>query len=261
MDEVLTILIVEDDQDACKRLIEHAEETDEISVVGVTNNEDKAIEYIKDMLPQVVILDLELTEGKGNGLSVLQNLKSIDLSFQPYVLVTTNNTSPITYEFARKSGADFIMSKHQDGYSEKAVIDFLHMMKTVIQNKKNSTVQKNVVTESPEYKRKRILRRITAELNAVGINMKSVGYGYLVDAIYLALTQDSRNTASVIGEKYGKTESSVIRGMQNAINRAWRQSDIDELLIHYTARINSDRGVPTITEFIYYYANKLKNEY
>ena len=100
MDEVLTILIVEDDQDACKRLIEHAEETDEISVVGVTNNEDKAIEYIKDMLPQVVILDLELTEGKGNGLSVLQNLKSIDLSFQPYVLVTTNNTSPITYELS-----------------------------------------------------------------------------------------------------------------------------------------------------------------
>lgn len=49
--------------------------------------------------------------------------------------------------------------------------------------------------------------------------------------------------------------------MQNALNRAWKQTDVDELLVHYTAKVNTERGVPTITEFIYYYANKLKNEY
>ena len=46
--------------------------------------------------------------------------------------------------------------------------------------------------------------------------------------------------------------------MQNAINKAWRTTDIEDLSINYTARISSEKGVPTMTEFIYYYADKLK---
>lgn len=49
--------------------------------------------------------------------------------------------------------------------------------------------------------------------------------------------------------------------MQNAIAKTWRTAPIDDLLKFYTAKINSEKGVPTITEFVYYYANKLKNEY
>ena len=49
--------------------------------------------------------------------------------------------------------------------------------------------------------------------------------------------------------------------MQNAINRAWAISNIDDLLENYTAKISSSKGVPTLTEFIFYYANKIKNEY
>ena len=47
--------------------------------------------------------------------------------------------------------------------------------------------------------------------------------------------------------------------MQNAIARAWRTTPIEDLLRYYTARISSEKGVPTITEFIYYYAAKLKS--
>ena len=46
--------------------------------------------------------------------------------------------------------------------------------------------------------------------------------------------------------------------MQNAINRAWRTNDPEELLANYTARIRSDKGVSTMMEFIYYYAGKIK---
>ena len=49
--------------------------------------------------------------------------------------------------------------------------------------------------------------------------------------------------------------------MQNAIAKAWRTTPIDDLLKYYTAKISSDKGIPTITEFIYHYANKLKIEY
>ena len=62
----------------------------------------------------------------------------------------------------------------------------------------------------------------------------------------------------VIGETYKKSTGSVERAMQTAINKAWRVNDTEDLLKYYTARIDPRRGAPTVTEFVYYYANKVK---
>ena len=72
LEETLSVFIVEDDQEACKNLITYSEDTEDISVVGVTNNADKAVSEICSLLPDAIILDLELNQGRGNGLSVLQ---------------------------------------------------------------------------------------------------------------------------------------------------------------------------------------------
>ena len=56
--------------------------------------------------------------------------------------------------------------------------------------------------------------------------------------------------------KFGN--SSISRAMQTAINYAWRISSIDDLMTYYTARINHQTGVPTPTEFVYYYADKIR---
>ncbi len=261
MEKQLSILLVEDDQAACRSFIDYVDELDDICLVGVTNNSSKAIEYIKDCLPDAIILDLELHHGSGNGLLVLQELKHLLPDKYPYVLITTNNTSFLTYETARQLGADFIMSKHQTDYSIKNVVDFLQMMKPIIHSRHQAASKDHATTESPEQRNRRIILRITSELNNVGISPKAVGYQYLIDAIGLIIRQPMQNLCTVIGQKYGKTESSVERAMQNAINKAWRTTDIDDLLQNYTARISSDKGVPTLTEFIYYYANKIKTEY
>lgn len=261
MNKEISILLVEDDPVACKEIIEYIEELDDISLIGITNNSTKAIDYVKDFLPDAIILDLELHKGSGNGLIMLHELKRLLLNITPYILITTNNSSPITYESARQLGADFIMSKHQEDYSAKNVVDFLRMMKPIISSRKKDSSAIYSTTEAPEIKEKRIVQRISSELNHIGISPKAVGYQYLIDAIQLVIKQPMNNLCNVIGKKYSKTECSVERAMQNVINRAWRTSDIDDLLTYYTARISSEKGVPTITEFIYYYANKIKNEY
>ena len=260
MDE-LSVLIVEDEPSVCQSFLNLAENMEDIYIVSVTNNASKAVSDIKDFLPNAVILDLELHQGGGSGLDVLQELQELSLDTVPYILITTNNTSSITYEYARQLGADFIMSKHQENYSEKTALDFLKMMKNVIHNKRKTSPLIQLTTESPKQQNKRITRRIISELNNIGINPKSVGYQYLIDAIFIVIQKPTQNLCTVIGQKYKKTESSVERAMQNAICRAWRQTDIEDLLIYYTAKVHSEKGVPTVTEFIYYYANKIKNEY
>lgn len=261
MEDKLSILLVEDDPLTCKKIVNLVDDSDDLLLVGVINNAFKALEYIRDTLPDAVILDLELHHGSGSGLNVLNGLKDLSLNTAPYILVTTNNSSAVTYEAARQLGADYIMFKHQEDYSEKYALDFLRMLAPVIKSKKQLLSLDKTKTETPAYYEKRMTRRIIAELNKIGVSPKSVGYKYLIDAIVMTIKQPRQNLCSMIAKNYSKTECSVERAMQNAINRAWATSDIDDLLANYTAKISSSKGVPTLTEFIFYYANKLKNEY
>lgn len=257
--DVLNILLIEDDLEACQKFAQYTDELDDIFIVSITNNSSKALKDIYDYLPHAVILDLELHQGGGSGLEFLAGLNNMNLSVYPYILVTTNNSSKVTYEYARQLGADFIMSKHQDNYSEKYVIDFLRMIKSAIKNKSKSSTLNTLTPESPKMHYKHITNRIITELNLVGINPKSLGYKYLIDAIHIQIDNPTQNLCTFIGKKYGKTESSVERAMQNAINSAWKKTDIEDLLKHYTAKIHSDKGAPTITEFVSYYSYKIKS--
>lgn len=257
----LTILLVEDDPYSCQELTEAIDLTDDVILAGVTAHADQAVMLVQDYLPDCLILDLELHAGSGNGLNVLQSIRQLALPRPPYVLITTNNSSVVTHEAARNLGADFIFTKHQTDYSAKNVIEFLRMIKDVIQNRTNSIAPNSMSTEAPHIREKRLIRRIHTELDAVGISPKAVGRQYLTDAILLVIDKPEHNLPAAIGKKYGKSDSSVERAMQNAISKAWRTADIDTLYRNYTAKINSEKGVPTITEFICYYANKLKNEF
>lgn len=261
MNRTLEVIIVDDNTNACKRFQKNIEIIQEISLIAITNNSYHALNLVQRYLPDAIILDLELNQGKGNGLTFLMELHNLALPFKPFILVTTNNSSSVAYDYARQYGADFIMSKHQADYSEQNVLEFLKMMK--------DSIQKNIRNQHPGYntsvsavqKEKRLARIINMELNNIGISPKVIGYKYLTEAVQLVINGQTRNLCGIIGQKYSKSDSSVERAMQNAINAAWRVNNTEEQLKYYTAKIHSERGVPTMTEFIYYYAYKIKNEY
>ena len=258
--QTLAILIIEDDVAACRELRQYIENISDLKLVGITGDVEKAISMVQSTLPDVVILDIELHHGAGNGITFLAMLNALNLPLRPYILITTNNSSNVTYESARSLGADFIMSKHKPDYSAQYVIEFIRMIQHAIMNRKPTTteimpVEDNFETNIPAY-----TRRIYRELDWVGISPKNIGYRYLADAILLLIRNSSANVYKEVAEMYKKSDASVERAMQNAINRAWRHSDIEELLTHYTAKVRSEKGVPTTLEFVYYYANKIKTD-
>lgn len=258
-----TVLLVEDDPDACNAFMKYAETVDDMQLIGVTNSSKKALQYVKDNLPDAVILDLELHRGSGNGLAFLKELQELSLPKLPYILVTTNNMSEITHEQVRAMGADFIMTKYQQDYSVNSVVDFLRIMQPSLNHTKNNSLYTNkqslINTDSPSASR--LLSRINRELDLVGISPKAVGRKYLIDAIQLVMANKNSHVCAQIAKMHSKSDASVERAMQNAINRAWRTSCIDDLCCYYTAKINSEKGVPTLTEFVYYYAHKMGGDY
>ena len=153
MKERLSIVLVEDDEVACSRFENIADSSDNIAIVGVTNSSGEAVRLIKDNLPDAVILDLELHKGSGSGLDVLSGIGSqLPSSMRPFVLVTTNNTSALIYETARSLGADYILAKHQDDYSEEYAIGLLSMMSDAIRNRHGASDEAAV---SPAAQEKR----------------------------------------------------------------------------------------------------------
>ena len=56
MDErELTILLVEDDKNACRDIQNYADTIEEVRITGVTNNSSEALKLTQHMLPDVVI--------------------------------------------------------------------------------------------------------------------------------------------------------------------------------------------------------------
>ena len=103
---------------------------------------------------------------------------------------------------------------------------------------------------------------IIDELNLIGIGLHLQGRKYLYDAIYYLITnsEGSEKISAVqyLVNKYKRASSTISRDMQNAILHAWRVSSLEDLEVNYTAKINYETGVPTPTEFIYFYADKIR---
>lgn len=258
MEKTLSVLLIEDDEQTCNEIKQCIDKYEDLKLVAITNNSHEALELVRIHLPNLIILDIELHFGSGNGMMFLNELKQLNLDYPPFILVTTHNMSDVTLEQVRELGADFTLAKYEQGYSAQYVIDNIQLMRPAILRKNATSPNERLL--SPAETEQKLIKRIQRELDLVGINPKAVGYKYLVDSILLVINGEDTNISRVLAPKYGKTDKSIERAMQNAIKQAWVTSDVDDLLKYYTAKIRIDRGSPTLMEFICYYATKLKSD-
>lgn len=261
MPKRIHLLVVEDDEATCFQYEQYCREHDDIFLIGTSAHSDDALKLTEEFSPSAVVLDLELQKGSGSGMKYLLGLNQAALTVRPYILVVTNNVSPYTQAAVRSNGADYIMVKSQSDYSVPMVMDFL---RSVISSIPDDIVRKGPGSPSAKQRieeeyRHRLRQSIVRELNMVGISPRAVGRDYLRDAIEMICYKKQTYVCAEIAKKYQKSDASVERAMQNAINNAWRRTDILTLQKSYTASVVSEKGVPTLTEFIFYYADKVKS--
>lgn len=254
----LDLLVVEDEESICKEYEERVKKYPEFNYLGSTGNPKKALALCEKLHPGVLVLDLELREGGGNGFDFLRELKKLVLPFRPIIVVVTNSLSTTTHQTARQLGADFIITKSQKDYNIDMVLDlFKTYSEFGYSLDGNTTTDEEIRMQAAIEYRKKLKDRITEELNQIGISPRALGRKYLRDAIELTCDKKRANLNVLIAKAYGKTPASVERAMQNAISRAWSNTDPETLERQYTAYINPDKGEPTLMEFICYFADKI----
>lgn len=254
----ITILIVEDDLNECAIYKNIVKNRDDVKIVAITNSSSKAIEEVSIHKPDAIILDLELTDGEGSGFDFIEAMKDEPKDKLPKIVVTTNVHSNTVYDYCHSKGIDFIFYKRQKNYSHENVIN------TILLLKNYEVTNKIVNIDSNDNKlEETILNKINKELDLIGVGTHLHGRKYLCDAIYFIFRSGDNSKISIVQNlvaKYKKSSSTISRAMQNAILHAWRITPIEDLSRYYTARVNYETGVPTPTEFIYYYVDKIKKE-
>lgn len=254
----LNIVIVEDDVRACSAFSAYAETLPDIHILGVTANTGEAVKMISATRPHAVILDLELNDGDGSGLDVLRGVKDACLGYSPFFLITTVTTNQVLHNEVRSLGGAFVLAKHMPSYSEVYAIDFLRKMSGSILR---GAGEDCLSAEAEDQQKQLIHQRLIGEMNTLGIVAKMKGHFYVIEYIEHLLEGKEGKASVAIGKRYNRTAASVEQAIKYAIETAWQSTDVEVLCKHFKARVRSDTGVPTPTEFIYYYVEMIKNEF
>ena len=263
MDKPMPLLLIEDDAAECRRFKDYADSEADIQFIGMTGSGPEGLKRVRARLPEGIIVDLELHKGEGSGLQFLADLKKMNLPFKPIIIVTTKSISDIVHEHVRDLGVDYIFYKRQKDYSPAMVINTLLALRKFLRSGHRNGAPDDLQTiESSEELHDRITQRINAELNIIGISARYKGRKYMTEAIFDLICNGTDNCSDAIlyqvSKKHKITYSSVFRAIQTAINKAWDTTSYDELVGNYPMRIDHNTGVPSPTEFIHNYAEKIR---
>jgi len=265
----MPVLLIEDDISECEKFKDYIQTRDDVRLVGVTGSSAVGVELVKKHLPETVILDLELRHGQGSGVAFLLEIQKIKLVLLPLIVAITNISSETILDHARQNGLDFVFSKAQADYEPKIIIDFALDLRPTIQKRNQQRAAEKGIdlsnVESPEERKRRISEKIENEMDLIGIPNQFKGREYSINGIYFLITYDPNAEGAIpqtvfdfLAKKHGKADTSIGRAIQTAIRKAWAKTPIDELITHYTDRVDYNTGIPTPLEFLTFYAKKIR---
>ncbi len=255
----LNILLVEDDISSCLELQKAAENFKDINIIKVVDNSYDALSVFvnfsnddtsSSLVPNVIILDLELNDSE-SGIRFLHELEKLKLSINPFILVTTNNTSKIIHDNAEEHGADMFIYKTSPDYSPTKLLKLINSLgPSIISNFNSCRFCKSDSAKSKE--------KLVSELIVLGFSTKRKALNYITDSI-LQYAVSPDNFLDIVASKYRIKRNSLEMSLRREIERVWLRQDPEVLLKQYKAYIHPDRNVPTLLEFVSYYAGMVQN--
>ena len=261
----MKIVLIEDDVSDCKAFIECANRRKDVLFVGITDNSDEGLDFVKNKLPEAVILDLELNWGGGSGTDFLKKFYKLDLPTRPIIVLTTRNRSQMMHTKLHEQFAiEWIFCKEQKTYSADMVVEQLLDLRPFLHRQEKNSPNLQTI-ETPEELKKRVMARINNELNEFGVSPKYKGRRVAEECIYRLIGKkndgDSEKVFNELAVEWKTHYNNIVRPLETAILKAWNNpNDMERLLMVYTAPVRNEIGAPTPTEFIHYYADKIRRD-
>lgn len=246
MDNKITVVLADANDEFRAMLRDTVEKTGEFTVVGTAGEGLSALRLVEEKKPQLLLTEVLLPELDGFGL--LDRIAALPQKPKA-ILISAVYRSEIVAQ-AMEKDVSFFMPKPFEAES------LLERMR--------AAAGAEAVEEENEVHA--LERQVTAVIHEVGVPAHIKGYQYVREAIVIAVQDmDVINAVTKVlypevARRYNTTPSRVERAVRHAIEVAWDRGDLETLQRYFGYTVSNTKGKPTNSEFIAMIADKIRLE-
>jgi len=252
----MKVLICDDNKEFVSMIYEFLSTQEGIDVVGIAYDGNETLEKIKELSPDVILLDVIMPELDGVG--VMQRLAESNMSNPPAVIVLSAISQDKMIKEAIELGAycfmlkpfepDLLVRRLKSTYEERMKNNSsklsLSGSKTQFINIPRTNTSLDAEVE------------VTNLMHSIGIPANISGHQYLREAILLVIEDRgmiggiTKELYPSVAKKHKTTSTKVERAIRHALEVSWNRGRMDLFEQECGYNMSATRGKPTNGEFI-----------
>ena len=266
MNKKITVLIADDNSEFSATLAGYINAEEDLELVGMARDGVDAFDMIKNLEPDIVLLDVIMP--RLDGLGVLERLEENNIEKMPMcIMLSAVGQDKITQKAINLGAQYYIVKPFEISVLIKRIkeLKFFQPVQSKIPYTSREIKTSYIEIAPNEKKNEENLEAlVTNMIHEIGVPAHIKGYQYLREAIMMVvndidiINQITKQLYPEIAQKYHTTPSRVERAIRHAIEVAWDRGDVDVLNSYFGYTIHNDRGKPTNSEFIAMISDKLR---
>jgi len=257
MGENIRVLLADDNKDFCDVMCDYLNKSGGIEVVATCYDGMDALSKIKELKPDIAILDGIMP--RLDGLGVLEKIQEENMDKKPQIVILSAMAQEKVIGRAMDLGAVYYIAKPFDLEALGTRIRQLKEQPHVDKNRKGISGFRGQGEMDLEV-------RVTNILIEIGVPAHIRGYNYMREAIILAvqnidvLNYITKELYPTVAKKCNTSSSRVERAIRHAIEVAWSRGEVSAIDSLFGYTISNHKGKPTNSEFIALIADRLRLE-
>lgn len=249
MERNIRVFIADGEKDYLTALSNSLQAQDDIEVVGTAGDGMTALEQVRALKPDLLLIDTMLPQL--DGMDVIDGIVQDGMKIG--IIVLASFYSDAIVKQAIRFGVSYFLKKP---VSEEKLISKIRGWRLLGQK---ASLQNPEMPDDIDLE-----LRVTEVIHQVGVPAHIKGYQYLREAIMMAI-RDMESVGAItkimypgIAKKFRTTASRVERAIRHAIEVAWDRGDIETLQSYFGYTVSGVKGKPTNSEFISMIADRLR---
>ena len=264
MPNKISVVIADDNTEFAQIVKNFLNSKGDVEVKALASDGHEAYELIKEIKPDVALLDIIMP--KLDGLGVLEKLNALEEKLNTTVIVLSAIGQDTITQKSIMLGAEYYMVKPFD--LELLYQRVKEVKKGLVEVENKGASRKAVAFYTPlePLSKDSLEASITEIIHEVGVPAHIKGYQYIREAIMLAvddmevINSVTKQLYPTLAKKFKTTPSRVERAIRHAIEVAWSRGEMDVNNQMFGNTISATKGKPTNSEFIAMIADKLRLE-
>ena len=248
----IKVLMIDDNYQLVEMVKEYFSSNESIDVTLSANNGIEGMKLIEQKQDEYDVIILDLIMPKKDGVSVLEDMRELNIN-KKVVVLTSYNTHDMIKKVSELGIDYFILKPFELPELEKRIMQAVDSKKI---SNKSIDVYKNNLQIS-----------ITKILHELGVPSHIKGYQYIREGIAIVFDNPeviggiTKELYPDIASKFETTVSRVERAIRHAIEVSWNRGNWDLMDEIFGHSVDIDKAKPTNSEFIVTVADKLRLEF